>query len=97
MSTPEKKTKMKNRVIPRLKSIALVVLALAAFPLFGTTYSYNSMTWTDDPASPGKWTSRYADAKAYAKKNNVNTSALTQSEILSLELRLPHPLNRGNR
>ncbi|KAF3564080.1 hypothetical protein DY000_02014199 [Brassica cretica] len=33
----------------------------------------------------------------YAKKNNVNTSALTQSEILSLELRLPHPHNRGNR
>ncbi|OMO81480.1 hypothetical protein COLO4_23573 [Corchorus olitorius] len=35
----------------------------------------------------------------YAKKNNVNTSALTQSEIrdIILEQRLLHPLNKGNR
>ena len=48
----------------------LAALAAMELPLFGGSYSYSGMSWTDS-VSPGQWTSRYADAKAYAKKNYV--------------------------
>ena len=54
----------------RAKVVILAALAAMALPLFGGSYSYSGMSWTDS-VSPGQWTSRYADAKAYAKKNFV--------------------------
>ena len=57
-------------MIAKIKSIVLVVFAVAVLPLLGGSYSYSGMSWTDS-VSPGQWTSRYADAKAYAKKNFV--------------------------
>lgn len=54
----------------RMKSMVLMAFAAIAFPLFGASYSYNGLTWTDS-ADPGQWTSRYADAKAYAKKFDI--------------------------
>lgn len=59
---------MKRKVTMRIKSIALAVLAAGALPLFGASYSYNGLTW-QDTVSPGKWTSKYNDAKTYVKKN----------------------------
>lgn len=61
---------MKNMITTRLKSMALALFALAAIPLFGKTYTYNNMTWSDS-FSLGKWTCRYNDAKAYAKNHNT--------------------------
>ena len=52
------------------KVLITAALAAMAVPLFGGSYSYSGMSWTDS-VSPGQWTSRYADAKAYAKKNYV--------------------------
>lgn len=54
----------------RMKSMVLMAFAAIAFPLFGASYSYNGLTWYDT-VSPGQWTSKYADAKAYAKANNA--------------------------
>ena len=54
----------------RAKATMLAALAAAAMPLFADTYSYNGLSWTDT-AEPGQWTSRFADAKAYAKKFDI--------------------------
>ena len=56
--------------LARAKAMMLTALAAIALPLLGESYSYSGMSWTDS-VSPGQWTSRYADAKAYAKKNYV--------------------------
>ena len=54
----------------RATVVMLAALAAMELPLFGGSYSYSGMSWADS-VSPGQWTSRYADAKAYAKKNYV--------------------------
>ena len=54
----------------RAKVLMLAALAASAIPLFGGSYSYSGMTWYDT-VSPGQWTSKFAAAKAEAKKSNV--------------------------
>ena len=55
----------------KIKSLlASALLAAAALPLFGKSYTSDGMTWTDT-FSLGKWTCRYNDAKSYAKNHNT--------------------------
>ena len=54
----------------RARVLITAALAASAIPLFGGSYSYSGMTWYDTVV-PGQWTSKYADAKAYAKNNFV--------------------------
>ena len=57
-------------MIARMKSAALAAFAASSLPLFGASYAYNGMTWTD-AVSLGQWTCRYNDAKTYAKSHNT--------------------------